>query len=136
MKIEIKTIAMLVLCALIGLGATGCNTFKGAGKDIQKGGEVVENAAEKAQSKNYEREKDTPRHTIMASAAKGGAITPSGGTSMADGSERTFVVEAKNGYHVADVIVDGKSVGAVNRHTFSNVTESHTISALFTVNPR
>jgi predicted small secreted protein len=30
-------------------GALGCNTFRGAGKDIQEGGKSIENAAEGAQ---------------------------------------------------------------------------------------
>ena len=33
---------------LIGLQVAGCNTLQGAGKDIQKIGEVVEDGAEKA----------------------------------------------------------------------------------------
>lgn len=137
MKIELRPIAVLVFCTLVTLGASGCNTFKGAGKDIQKGGAAVENAAEKAQSKNNSDGdiKASGRHAIMASAAKGGGISPSGGTMTAPGADRSFVVTADTGYHVADVLVDGKSIGAVNRHTFSNVTGSHTIAALFTVNP-
>ena len=135
MKPKLRSIAILVLCALVALGASGCNTFRGAGKDIQKGGEAVENAADKAQSKNNRYRKDAPRHTIMASAADGGTISPSGGTSNAPGTARTFVVKAKTGYHVADVLVDGKSIGAVNRHTFNNVSDSHTITAQFTANP-
>lgn len=39
-----------VLGALIfTLGVTGCNTFKGAGKDIERGGEKVQDAAQGAQ---------------------------------------------------------------------------------------
>ena len=36
-------------------------------------------------------------------------------------------------YEVADVLVDGQSVGAVNSYTFNNVTADHTISATFKV---
>ncbi|MFC3110509.1 entericidin A/B family lipoprotein [Undibacterium arcticum] len=36
--------AMFVLFGVIA----GCNTFQGAGKDIEKGGEKVQGAAEKA----------------------------------------------------------------------------------------
>ena len=136
MKLEIRSVVVLALCTLATLGASGCNTFRGAGKDIQKGGEAVENAAENAQSKNDSNRNQAPRHTIMSSAAKGGDISPLGGTTTAPGADRTFVVKADSGYHVADVLVDGKSIGAVNRHTFNNVTESHTIAALFTSNPR
>lgn len=39
----------LVVMTIAGTVASGCNTFKGAGRDIQKGGEAVENAAENVQ---------------------------------------------------------------------------------------
>ena len=38
------------------------------------------------------------------------------------------------GYHVADVLVDGTSVGPVNSYTFTNVTANHTIAAIFAIN--
>src|SRR5207253_3099509 len=37
-------------------------------------------------------------------------------------------------YHVADVLVDNVSVGAVTSYTFTNVTTDHTISASFAIN--
>lgn len=42
-------VTTLMVLALLSASATGCNTFKGAGKDIQEGGKSVENAAEGAQ---------------------------------------------------------------------------------------
>lgn len=44
-----KWAAVVVACALMAVSTVGCNTFRGAGKDIQKGGEGIENAAEGAQ---------------------------------------------------------------------------------------
>jgi len=41
---------VVALIAIGGLVLSGCNTFRGAGKDIQKGGEAVENAAENVQN--------------------------------------------------------------------------------------
>ena len=123
----------LVVCAVAGTGSMGCNTFRGAGKDIQKGGEAIEKAADTSQDDMKNRKMH--HHTIMASAGKGGSISPSGNVSAAYGSDRTYTVNPRTGYHVADVVVDGKSVGAVNRHTFDNITAGHTISALFTENP-
>ena len=38
---------------------------------------------------------------------------------------------ANEGYKIADVLVDGKSVGAVGTYTFKNVTAKHTITAKF-----
>lgn len=51
MKSYQKIVTALTMVALLSITAVGCNTFKGAGKDIQKGGETVENAAEGAQRK-------------------------------------------------------------------------------------
>jgi predicted small secreted protein len=41
-----KRALLLAALALIALQAAGCNTLAGAGKDIQKIGEVVEDGAE------------------------------------------------------------------------------------------
>ncbi|VTR71502.1 hypothetical protein DESC_950005 [Desulfosarcina cetonica] len=40
---------------------------------------------------------------------------------------------ATSGYHVADVLVDGVSQGALTSYTFSNVSANHSISATFAV---
>ena len=40
-----KLVAMLMIACFAGLA--GCNTMSGAGKDIQKGGEKLEDSAEK-----------------------------------------------------------------------------------------
>ena len=37
----------LLAAALIAFFAAGCNTMEGAGKDIQRGGEKVQGAAER-----------------------------------------------------------------------------------------
>src|SRR5439155_8367199 len=44
---------------------------------------------------------------------------------------QTFAISPDACYHVADVLVDGVSVGAVNSYTFNNVTGPHTIAASF-----
>ena len=72
-------------------------------------------------------------HTINASAGPGGSITPLGAVSVNDGSSQAFAIAPQGGYHIADVLVDGFSVGAVTSYTFSNVTAGHTISATFAV---
>jgi predicted small secreted protein len=46
-----KLVVALVVGALIGMGLPGCNTVKGAGRDIQKGGQGIENAARGAQGR-------------------------------------------------------------------------------------
>jgi hypothetical protein len=48
-----------------------------------------------------------------------------------DGANQAFTITPNAGYTIANVLVDGGSVGAVAGHTFTNVTTSHTISATF-----
>ena len=135
MKVLNGLVVALVVCPLAGIGGFGCNTVSGAGKDIQQGGHAVQNAADNAQVRDREVVRHQQRtHAIMASSEAGGSISPSGSTDVSYGSNRTFAINAYSGYHVADVLVDGQSVGAVTRHTFDNVTVSHTISASFAAN--
>lgn len=51
MKTFRKVVLVVLISVLFGLGMSGCNTFRGAGKDIQRGGEAIENTAEDAQQK-------------------------------------------------------------------------------------
>ena len=71
------------------------------------------------------------KYTIAATAGEGGSITPNGDVSVKEGASQTFAVAADNGYEIADVLVDGSSVGAVESYTFSDVKANHTISASF-----
>lgn len=72
------------------------------------------------------------KYTITAAAGEGGSITPAGEVSVKEGASQTFTITASEGYAIADVLVDGQSVGAVDSYTFENVTANHTIAALFT----
>lgn len=70
--------------------------------------------------------------TITASAGQGGSITPSGAVSVDKGGSQTFTIKPSDNYEIADVKVDGQSVGKKTEYTFENVTEAHTIAATFT----
>lgn len=70
-------------------------------------------------------------YSITASAGAGGSISPNGSTSVASGSSTTYTITAKTGYKIADVKVDGSSIGGASTYTFSSITASHTISATF-----
>jgi hypothetical protein len=73
-------------------------------------------------------------YTITASVSgTGGTISPSGTISVSSGGSKTFTITPKIFYRIANVIVDGKSVGAVPKYTFSNVAASHKITATFMV---
>ncbi len=71
-------------------------------------------------------------YTITASAGSGGSISSSGTTTVASGSSKTYSIKPAKRYKIADVQVDGASIGAVSSYTFSNVAANHTISATFT----
>ena len=47
------------------------------------------------------------------------------------GAEQTFSITPAANYHVADVQVDGSSIGKVIACKFTNVTSDHTIEAIF-----
>jgi hypothetical protein len=70
-------------------------------------------------------------YTITASAGSGGSISPSGSVTVTKGANQVFTITPNIGYRIADVAVDGSSVGAVSSYTFSNVTAAHTINASF-----
>src|SRR5882672_10301162 len=73
-------------------------------------------------------------YTITPSAGANGSISPSGAVRANCGANQTFTITPNACYHVADVLVDGVSVGAVTSYTFTGVTVNHTIAASFAVN--
>lgn len=70
-------------------------------------------------------------YTIKASAGNGGNISPSGNVTVARGKDQSFHINPINGYRISDVLVDGKSVGAVSTYTFDSVKANHTIEVKF-----
>ena len=71
-------------------------------------------------------------YVITSSAGANGSITPS--ATVNHGSSSTFTITPAANYHVADVLVDGKSVGTLTSYTFTDVTAVHTISVTFAIN--
>ena len=70
-------------------------------------------------------------YTIQATAGTGGSISPSGNVSVREGKDQTFTITPDKGYAVANVKIDGKSIGAVKSYTFENVRRTHTIEVIF-----
>ena len=70
-------------------------------------------------------------YTIKATAGAGGSISPSGNVSVREGRDQTFTITPDKGYAVANVKIDGKSIGAVKSYTFENVRRNHTIEVSF-----
>ena len=94
-------------------GRPGFETFQaGAGFDDWEGGTLAS-------------------YAIVASAGTGGTITPTGTLPVEFGASQAFVIAPDPGYAVADVLVDGGSVGAPTGYTFTNVHANHTIAASF-----
>ncbi|MCX5888167.1 MAG: SBBP repeat-containing protein [Deltaproteobacteria bacterium] len=75
----------------------------------------------------------TRNNVITASATGNGTISPSGEVPVNYGADQNFTIKPDDGYHVADVLVDGSSVGAVTSYLFTKVTSGHTISATFAI---
>ena len=71
---------------------------------------------------------------ITATADANGKIDPAGAVEVPKGEAQTFKITPNDGYHIQDVKVDDKSVGAVKEYTFENVTEAHKIHATFARN--
>jgi len=49
MSISMKSMASILILAAASIGLQGCNTFRGAGTDIRKGGEAIEKSSLEAQ---------------------------------------------------------------------------------------
>lgn len=75
--------------------------------------------------------KEVETYTIKATSGKHGSISPSGKVEVNEGDNQIFKFKPDENYEIDDVIVDGKSVGAVSKYTFSNVQKNHTIEVTF-----
>ena len=71
-------------------------------------------------------------YTIKATAGVNGSISPTGNVSVREGRDQTFTITPDKGYVVANVKIDGRSIGAVKSYTFENVKRAHTIEVSFT----
>jgi hypothetical protein len=85
----------------------------------------------------------TENHTILVNFAKlnkysinigylrNGSISPSGDTTVFEGTDQTYKIIPAPGYRVSMLFIDTMLVGPVNEYTFSNISSDHTISATF-----
>lgn len=70
--------------------------------------------------------------TVNASVeGEGGTITPSGETKVTEGETVEFKITPDKTHKVADVLVNGESVGAVTSYTLKDVKENATVVAKF-----
>ena len=73
-------------------------------------------------------------YSITSSAGENGTINPEGTITLPYGSDQTYTITPDFGYHVADVLIDGTSVGPMNEYTFSGIDADHTIQVIFEIN--
>ncbi|RJQ48256.1 MAG: hypothetical protein C4538_04135 [Nitrospiraceae bacterium] len=69
-------------------------------------------------------------YLIAGSAGTGGGVSPSQSTVNYGGSQ-TVSITPNSGYHVADVLIDGVSIGPVSSYQFTNITADHLVEAIF-----
>src|SRR6185437_748215 len=74
------------------------------------------------------------QYTLTPSAGPNGSISPSAAVVVNCGSDRKFDITPADCYHIADVLVDGTSVGQPASYTFTNVRADHSIDATFAIN--
>jgi DNA/RNA-binding domain of Phe-tRNA-synthetase-like protein len=70
-------------------------------------------------------------YEVNAITSNNGTISPAGVTSVAEGESVTYTISASPDHHIADVLVDGVSVGALSSYTFNQIGANHNIEAFF-----
>lgn len=73
----------------------------------------------------------TPTYSATASADTGGSIDPAGSVDVEENESITFTIIPDPGYVIADVLVNGVSVGAVSQYTVEVAAEGLSIQAVF-----
>jgi hypothetical protein len=73
-------------------------------------------------------------YRLTASVEGEGTITPVGDTTVNCGENVTYSVVPADGWHLAELLVDGVPADLLDIYTFSDIRENHTISARFAIN--
>src|SRR5690606_38438996 len=82
--------------------------------------------------KLYKKEETQPSgYTITVTQPTGGSISPSGTVEVEEGESVEFTATADACYTFSHWVVDGENAGNTNPYVFTNVTEDHTITAVF-----
>ena len=69
--------------------------------------------------------------TITTRASQGGKIQPGGTITVKKGENQTFWFIPDPGYKVGEIIIDGISLGVVEKYNFEEVTADHSVEAYF-----
>jgi hypothetical protein len=71
--------------------------------------------------------------TITVTAGANGSATPLGANAVTCGDSLVITLAPATCYRIANVLVDGVSVGAVSSYTFRNVQTNHTLAVSFAI---
>ncbi|MCK9339846.1 MAG: hypothetical protein M0P38_07645, partial [Bacteroidales bacterium] len=71
---------------------------------------------------------------ITAENTMNGFITPSGVNQVLCGDDATFTITPNDGYHIENLIIDGDTISADSSYVFTNITNNHSINAVFAIN--
>lgn len=74
------------------------------------------------------------KYVVSAGAESHGTISPSGDVVVSREDTLSFLITPDEGYHVADVLLDGVSLGAVDSYTLENISGHHVIVVRFEIN--
>ena len=77
--------------------------------------------------------RETAYYTVTVKAGDGGSVFPGGSIRMKEGSSRFFTITPNAGFVVADVKVNGTSVGAVSGYRISSISEDVVLEVSFTL---
>jgi len=100
-----KPWTQLVLATTCAIGLAACNTMQGAGKDIERGGEKISDAAAKVRA-DWRHDRDRYEHDYdeaRTRCAGGTAAQREACREQARASYRTRMNEARNTYHRHDM---------------------------------
>jgi len=73
-------------------------------------------------------------YSVVSTTDTNGSITPLGTSSENYGYAQTYTFAPHTGYHIADVKIDGTSIGTPNTYTFSAISADHTIDVSYAIN--
>ena len=102
---------------------------KGIANPVVSGNTLVVTAADKRTKITYK----VYDFTVNASTGSGGSISPAGELPVNYNASKSFKMTPDSRHNMQNVVVDGETVGPVRNYTFKNVTENHTILAIFAI---